>query len=88
MKDNNDPVLFDGPQFESANMTVTHCREVLAKTGMTEEARRLEGIEVTNPVMAEVALEVLEGMKVRAEAMYSHQLAISNVKRALSQPGN
>jgi DICT domain-containing protein len=82
-KDNNDPVLFNSLELETANMTVLHCREVLEQTGMTENARRLEGIEVTDPQMASVALEVLQSMRVKAEAAYSRDLAISNLKHAL-----
>jgi hypothetical protein len=47
-KDNSDPVLFASPELENANMTVLHCREVMERTGMTEEATRLTGLEVTD----------------------------------------
>lgn len=82
-KDNLDPVLYTSPALETANMTVLHCREVLEKTGMTREAQQLQGIDVTDPSMARVALDVLENMRVRAEALYARNVAIENIKSAL-----
>ncbi len=82
-KDNNDPVLFDSSALETANMTVLHCREVLEQTGMTQEAQSLRGIEVTDPHMARVALDLLQGMRVRAEAMYARSIAIQNIRSVL-----
>lgn len=84
-KSNHDPALFNSPALETANMTVLHCREVLEKTGMTQEARRLHGIEVTDPMMAQVALDVLQSMRVKAEAEYARQIAIQNINAALRQ---
>ena len=81
--ENNDPVLFESPELENANMTVLHCRKVMERSGMTMEARRLQGIEVNDPMMAGVALEILQGMRVKAEAMYAHQLAVANLQHAL-----
>ena len=85
LKDNHDPALFSSPALETANMTVLHCREVLERTGMTQEAQRLHGIEVTDPLMAQVALDVLQSMRVKAEAEYARQIAIQNVRDALRQ---
>jgi hypothetical protein len=82
-KDNHDPVLFSSAELESANMTVLHCREVLEKTGMTREAQQLRGIEATDPHMAKVALDVLQSMRVKAEAMYARNLAIQSLQSAL-----
>lgn len=81
--ENNDPVLYASPELENANMTVLHCRKVMERTGMTLEARRLQGIEVNDQTMAGVALEILQSMRVKAEAAYAHQLAISNLQHAL-----
>ena len=81
--ENNDPVLFMSPELENANMTVLHCRKAMERSGMTAEARRLQGIEVSDHGMAAVALEVLQGMRVKAEVAYACQLAISNLKHAL-----
>lgn len=83
-KDNNDPVLFDSALFETANMTVTHCREVMERTGMTQEAKRLSGLEVTDEQTAAIALHVLNGMKAKAEAEFSRQLAVSNLRLSLT----
>lgn len=83
-KDDNDPVLFTSPALETANMTVLHCREVLEKTGMTKEAQQLHGINVTDPLMAKVALDVLENMRVKAEALYARNIAIQNIKSVLA----
>jgi hypothetical protein len=52
---------------------------------MTAEATQLRGIEVTDPYMAEVALEVLNKMRVRAEAAYARSLAIQNLTSALGR---
>jgi len=82
-KDNSDPVLFASPALENANMTVLHCREVMERTGMTEEATRLTGLEVTDRGMAQVALEMLNSMKTRAEAEYARQIAVMSIQRAL-----
>ena len=82
-KDNQDPVLFNNQALETANMTVLHCREVLEQTGMTREAQRLQGIEITDPLMAKVALEIIGNMRVKAEAMYARQIAMDNLKSVL-----
>lgn len=83
-KDNNDPVLFDNSALETANMTVLHCREVLEQNGLTREAQQLQGVAVTDPQMAEVALNILQNMRVKADAFYNaRDLAISNIRSAL-----
>lgn len=85
MFNESDPALFSSPQFETANMTVLHCQRVLEQTGMTAEATQLRGIEVTDPLMAEVALDVLNKMRVKAEAQYARSLAIQNLNFALGR---
>lgn len=82
-RDNHDPMLFNSPALETANMTVLHCREVLEKNGMTQEAQQLHGINVTDPLMAQVALDLLQNMRVKAEALYARNIAIQNIKSAL-----
>lgn len=84
-KDNHDPVLFDNSALETANMTVLHCREVLEQTGMTREAQQLQGVAVTDPQMAQVALGILQNMRVKADAFYARNLAIQNIRSALSR---
>lgn len=84
-KETHDPALFNSAQLETANMTVLHCQKVLEQTGMTAEATQLRGIEVTDPYMAEIALEVLNKMRVRAEAQYARSLAIHNLTSALGR---
>lgn len=81
--ENNDPVLFDSPALENANVTVLHCREVLEKTGMTTEAIRLQGLEVTSQAMARVGLEILNKMRVTAEAEYARKAAVDSLNRAI-----
>lgn len=82
-KSNNDPVLFESPAIETANMSVLHCREVLEKTGLTSEAHRLEGVEVTDQGTAAVALDILNSMRLKAEAEYARQIAVGSVTNAL-----
>lgn len=84
-KESNDPALFNSAQLETANMTVLHCQKVLEQTGMTAEATQLRGIEVTDARMAEVALEVLNKMRVKAEAQYARSLAIQNLSSVLGR---
>jgi hypothetical protein len=80
-----DPALFNSAELETANMTVLHCQKVLEQTGMTAEATQLRGIEVTDPYMAEIALDVLNKMRVKAEAQYARSLAIQNLNSALGR---
>lgn len=82
-KQNNDPVCYESPALENAHVTVLHCREVLEKTGMTTEATRLKGLEVTDRTMAAVGLEILINMRVKAEAEYARAAAISTLQDAL-----
>lgn len=80
---NNDPVLYESPALENANVTVLHCREVLEKAGMTTEATRLQGLEVTDRNMARIGLDILTAMRVKAEAEYARAAAISTLQDAL-----
>ena len=82
-RDNSDPVLFDNQAFENANVTVLHCREVLEKSGMTTEATRLQGLDITDRDMATVGLEILNAMRVKASAEYARQAAMESLKFAL-----
>lgn len=82
-RDHNDPVCFETPALENANVTVLHCREVLEKTGMTTEATRLQGLDVTDRGMATVGLEILNKMRVKAEAQYARRAAIESLEHAL-----
>lgn len=81
-----DPITFDGPLFARADMTVSHCRRVLEETGMTAEARRLDGCSVTNREMAQVALEILSSMRVCAEAVYFRAIAMQCVQDSINYP--
>lgn len=81
--ENNDPMLFESPALENANVNVLHCREVLERTGMTVEATRLRGLEVTDRGMAAAGLEILNRMRVNAESEYARQAAISSLESAL-----
>lgn len=82
-KPNRDPVLFDSNALELADMTVLHYQGVLEKTDKTAEARKLEGLRVTDREIASVALEVLNGMKAGAQTEYARQLAVNAVQDAL-----
>lgn len=82
-RENNDPVLYDSPALENASMTVLHCREVLEKSGMTTEATRLQGLEVTDRNMAKVGLDILNTMRVKAEAMYAVKAAVDSLEHAI-----
>ena len=82
-KENNDPVLFDNTALENANVTVLHCREVLEKTGMATEAGRLQGLDVTDRSMAKVGLEILNRMRVKAEAEYARAAAVRSLELAI-----
>lgn len=82
-KDHNDPVSFESPALENANVNVLHCREVLEQVGMTTEATRLQGLDVTDRGMAAVGLEILNKMRVKAEAQYARHAAIASLERAL-----
>lgn len=63
-----EPVLYDNPRFEHADVAVLFCRDALLEQGATAEATKLEGIEVSCPAMARVALNVLTGMRVKGPA--------------------
>lgn len=82
-KENSDPILFATPALENANVTVLHCREVLEQVGMTTEATRLQGLDVTDRGMAAVGLEILNKMRVKAEAQYARRAAIDSLEAAL-----
>lgn len=82
-RNNLDPTLFTSPLFETANMTVLHAREVLEQTGMTEAARRLEGVEVTDANTARVALDILQELKMGAEVVYARDTAVNLLRKAI-----
>jgi len=70
--------------FENATISVELCRDVLVRSGYSEEARRLRGLEVSSLAGAEVALDVLKGISPSTEdAQAALALAICAVQGAL-----
>jgi hypothetical protein len=63
-----EPVLYDNPQFEHASVAVQFCQEVLREQGLALEASQLEGIDVSCPAVARVALRVLCQLRVTGPA--------------------
>lgn len=53
-----DPVIF-----ENAAISVDAVRSILEREGRTEEAQRLQGLEVLSPSGAEVALDALRSIR-------------------------
>lgn len=79
-----EPVLYDNPRFEHADVAVLFCRDALLNQGATVEASKLEGIEVSCPAMARVAFNVLCGIRVRGPAAEYVEIAKHLVREALS----
>jgi hypothetical protein len=80
----SDPVLYDNPRYEHADVAVLFCRDALIDQGCTVEASKLEGIDVTCPAMARVALNVLRGIRVRGPAAEYVEIAKHLVREALA----
>ena len=56
----------------------------LKKANLIDDAKRLEGLDLTNPEMAKVALEILNAMNVAAkEVPQVHTMAIEAIRDAL-----
>lgn len=81
-----EPVLYDNPRFEHADVAVLFCRDALLNQGATMEAGMLEGIEVSCPAMARVALRVLHGIRVSGPAAEYVDIAKHLCLRALGRP--
>jgi len=81
-----EPVLYDSPKYEHANMAVLFCQEVLTEQGLVAEANQLRGIEVTCAPMARVALRALLNMQPKGVAREAVDVARHLCEQALSVP--
>lgn len=80
----SDLMMFTTPKFQRAHMVLALLQLALKKAGLMDDARRLEGLDLTNPAMAKTALEILRAMNVQArEAKQAHDLAVQAVQDAL-----
>ena len=80
----SDLLVFKTPKFQRAQMVLALLQLALKKAGLVDDAKRLEGLDLTNPEMAKVALEILNAMNVAAkEAKQVHTMAIEAVRDAL-----
>jgi len=85
-----DPVLFDIPQFETANESVLFCYEKMREFDMKSEMNRIRGmLPINKPSLARAVLRELLLMrptiKLRVVATYM-DVAIGALQHALSQP--
>lgn len=80
----NAPVLYDNPNFEHADVAVLFCLQVLREQGLTFAAGQLEGISVSCPAMARVALRVLYGIWATGPAAEYVSIARHLCERALT----
>jgi len=79
----SDLLTFTTPKFQRANMMVALLQIVLKKGGNVD-AHRLEGLDVTNPAMAHVAIEILSGMQIQdKEASDTKSLTLSALHDAI-----
>ena len=86
----SDLLVYTTPKFQHAQMVLALLQLALKKAGMTDEARRLDGLDLTNPEMAKGALSVLKAMNVQAVgARPAYSMAMSTIEDALlSAPAN
>jgi hypothetical protein len=81
----SDLLTFQTPKLAKANMVVAHLQLVLKICGRTEDAMRLEGLDITNPEMAQVALSILSAMRLDGdEPMATRTFALRAVQEALN----
>jgi hypothetical protein len=85
-----DPVLFDHPQFETANEAVLFCYEKMREEGLKAEMNRIRGLlPVKEPVIARVVLRELQSLRPSikdASVARAMDTAIEAVRFALSLP--
>jgi hypothetical protein len=80
----SDLLVFTTPKYQRAQMVLALLQLALKKAGLVEDARRLEGLDLTSPEMGEIALEILRAMNVQAgEVQKTHHLALEAVTEAL-----
>lgn len=69
---------------QHAEMVLALLQLALKKAGLQDEAKRFEGLDLTNPDMAKVALEILNAMNVAARSVKrEHTMAVQAVHAAL-----
>jgi len=85
-----DPVLFDHPQFETANEAVLFCYEKMREFDMKAEMNRIRGmLPLKEPHLARAVLRELLMMRPRVEPRVvatAMDVAIGALQHALSQP--
>ena len=70
--------IYEGePSYENATVMLEACREMFEKEGLSDQARKLKGLEVTCPTSAQVALMVLRDLSVHGEADEVRRYTIS-----------
>lgn len=84
-----DPVLFDQPQFETANEAVLFCYEKMREFDMKTEMNRIRGmLPITEPSYARVVLRELLTLRPSVEVRVvatAMDVAIGALQHALSQ---
>ena len=80
----SDLLVYTTPKFQHAHMVLALLQLALKKAGLTDEARRLDGLDLTNVEMAKGAIMVLRAMNVHAiGAKQAHTMALAAVQDAL-----
>jgi hypothetical protein len=80
----SDLLVFKTPKLQRAQMVLALLQLALKKANLIDDAKRLEGLDLTNPEMAKVALEILNAMNVAAkEVPQVHTMAIEAIRDAL-----
>lgn len=83
-----EPVLFQNAAYENASTAVLFCKDLLEKSGQTDAAQRLEGIEVVNePFTAQLAHGVLQTLQVNGAAQEYVRVARAMLERLIADVG-
>lgn len=82
----SDCLTFKTPKLQRASMTVALLKLVLKKSGHPADALRLEGLDVTSPEMAGVALSIISAMPaMNPEVAQTRDVALHAVREALRE---
>jgi len=80
----SDLTVYSTPKFQHAQMVLALLQLALKKAGMMDEARRLDGLDITNSDMAKGAILVLRAMNVQATgARQAHSMAMTAMHDAI-----
>jgi hypothetical protein len=80
----SDLLVYSTPKFQHAQMVLSLLQLALRKAGLIEEARRLDGLDITNSDMAKGAILVLRAMNVQATgARQAHSMALTAMNEAI-----